>query len=291
MFQPLPQNANTKCSAATVGCVLKVDRDTLCVLDQNGSIRSVKPSQISNLIDQRRIPVATDRNGSEIRVRDKVREIGGEQKQGTIKHIHRSFLFLHNQAQNDNSGISVVRANNVATIAARGARVGQGTSNGLDLARMNPALHNNGANGTGKNMGPPNAANRWDRAYGQRCIVRRGPNKGLLGFLVSHRDEVAFLELDGSARVLEVPKDHLGFGKYGQPPCTERNCKLTLISRMSEQTREYLPFERTTFGRGRGRVDTAGPPKVPDWSGGRTPSGAAQGGRTPAWGASSRSRP
>jgi hypothetical protein len=101
---------------------------------------------------------------------------------------------------------------------------------------------------------------------------------------------MAFLELDGSAKILEVQKEYLGFGKYGQPPCTEQNCKLTPNSRMSEQTREYIPFERTNFARGRGRVDTAGPPKGPDWSGGRTPSGAAQGGRTPAWGASSRSR-
>lgn len=205
----------------TVGCVLEVDRDRLCVLDQHGSRKMIKPSQISNLISPRRSAVATDRNGSEIHVGDKVREVGGEQKQGDIKHVFRSYLFLHNRAQADNSGISVVRANNVVTIAARGGRVGQGMSNGIDTTRMNPALQRNGANGHAKSMAPPNATDRWDLAYGQRCMIRRGPNKGLLGFLVRHRDQVAYLELDGSSKVLEVPKDSLGFAEYVQTALNE----------------------------------------------------------------------
>lgn len=274
----------------TVGCILQVDRDTLCVLDQHGSRKIIKPSQVSNLIDPRRRAVATDRNGSEIHVGDKVREVGGEQKQGDIKHIFRSYLFLHNRAQVDNSGISVVRANNVATIAARGGRAGQGMSNGVDTSRMNPALQKNGANGHVKSMAPPNATDKWDFAYGQRCIVRRGPHKGLLGFLVSHRDQMAYVELDGSGRV-EVPKDVLGFAEYGQTALyTMWDIKLTLRSAMSEKTREYFPIERMIWGRGSARFGPANPPKVADWSGGRrTPSGVAQGGRTPAWEGASRS--
>lgn len=41
---------------------------------------------------------------------------------------------------------------------------------------------------------------------------------------------------------------------------------------------------------GRSGFAGATPSREPDWSGGRTPSGVAQGGRTPAWGASSRSK-
>ena len=51
------------------------------------------PSQISNQLERRRHAVATDRNGSEIRNEDTVREVGGEGKQGAILHIYRSFLF------------------------------------------------------------------------------------------------------------------------------------------------------------------------------------------------------
>lgn len=275
----------------TVGCVLQVDRDRICVLDQHGSRKMIKPSQISNVISERRKAVATDRHGSEIHVGDKVREVGGEQKQGEIKHIFRSYLFLHNRAQAENSGISVVRANNVATTAARGGRAGQGMSNGIDTTKMNPALQRNGVNGHAKSMGPPNAIDKWDYAYGQRCMVRKGPHKGLLGFLVSHRDSVAYLELDGSNTKLEVPKDAIGFAEYAQNTLHMMwDTRLTLYSAMSEKTREYFPFERMIWGRGRARVGPAAPPKVADWSGGRrTPAGAAQGGRTPAWEGASRS--
>lgn len=183
------------------------------MLDQHGALLKIRPTQISNLLGPRRSTVATDRNGSEIRFGDKVREIGGEQKQGEIMHIFRSYLFLHNSAQADNSGISVVRANNVATISARGGRGGR---NGIDTSRMNPAIQRNGANGHANSMAPPNASDRWNRALGQRCMIRRGPYKGLLGFLVEHRDQVAYLEQDGSTRKLEIWKDDLKFAEYAQ---------------------------------------------------------------------------
>lgn len=61
---------------------------------------------------------------------------------------------------------------------------------------------------------------------------------------------------------------------------------------MTGNSVDYQHFER-----GRGRVDSgrggfagATPARDPDWSGGRTPAGVTQGGRTPAWGSSSRSK-
>ena len=195
--------------AATVACVTKVDRESLRVLDQNGSTRSVMPSQISNKIEKRRNAVATDRNGSEIRMDDTVREIGGEQKQGVILHIFRSFLFLHNREQTDNSGLSVVRANNVATIAAKGGRVAQSGSTGPDLNKMNPAMARNGANGTAA-MAPPKSFGR-DRALGQTVTVRKGPYKGLLGIIKDTTDLDARVELHTKGRTITIPKDTLGF--------------------------------------------------------------------------------
>lgn len=194
---------------ATVGCVTKVDRESLRVLDQVGSVRSVMPSQISNKIEKRRNAVATDRNGSEIRTDDTVREIGGEQKQGVILHIYRSFLFLHNREQTENSGISVVRTTNVATVAAKGGRVAQGAGSGPDLNKMNPALMRNGANGTGP-MPPPKSFGR-DRALGQTVTIRRGAYKGLLGIVKDTTDLEARVELHTKGKTITVPKDTLGF--------------------------------------------------------------------------------
>jgi transcription elongation factor SPT5 len=204
-----------------VGCVTKVDRESLRVLDQNGSIRSILPSQISNKIEKRRNAVATDRNGNEIRTEDTVREIGGEQKQGVILHIYRSFLFLHNREQTENSGIAVVRTNNVATVAAKGGRVTQGASTGPNLARMNPALQRNGANGNSA-MPPPKSFGR-DRALGQTVTIRRGPYKGLLGIVKDSTDSEARVELHTKGKTITVPKDTLGFKEYVPPLFTTNN--------------------------------------------------------------------
>ena len=197
---------------ATVGCVTKVDRESLRVLDQNGSTRSIMPSQISNKIEKRRHAVATDRNGSEIRTDDTVREIGGESKQGVILHIYRSFLFLHNREQTENSGISVVRASNVATVAAKGGRVAQSGSTGPDLNKMNPALMRNGVNGNGA-MAPPKTFGR-DRALDQTVTIRKGPYKGLLGIVKDTTDSEARVELHTKGKTITVPKDTLGFKEY-----------------------------------------------------------------------------
>lgn len=278
---------------ATVGCVTKVDRESLRVLDQNGSIRSIMPSQISNKIEKRRNAVATDRNGSEIRTDDTVREIGGEQKQGVILHIYRSFLFLHNREQTDNSGISVVRATNVATVAAKGGRVAQGSSSGPDLNKMNPALMRNGANGNTP-MAPPKSFGR-DRALGQTVTIRKGPYKGLLGIVKDTTDSEARVELHTKSKTITVPKGTLGFKEYVHPVSALCNMPLTFFSPMTGQSIDYTRFSgsrgRGDGGRGgfSGNMGGATPGRVPDWSGGRTPLPMA-GGRTPAWGAGAAAR-
>ncbi|KAL8826040.1 MAG: hypothetical protein Q9170_007562 [Blastenia crenularia] len=253
---------------ATVGCVTKVDRESLRILDQNGSIRSVMPSQISNKMERRRNAVATDRNGSEIRIDDTVREVGGEQKRGVILHVYRSFLFLHNREQTENSGISVVRASNVATIAAKGGRVAQANA-GPDLAKMNPAMQRNGANGNGA-MPPPKSFGR-DRAQGQTVTIRKGPYKGLLGIVKDTTDTEARVELHTKGKTITVAKDTLGF--------------------KDSMTGQNIDYQRFTGSRGRGDGGRGGfggatPARDPAWSSSRTPVAIAQGGRTPAWGAS-----
>ena len=169
------------------------------------------PSQISNKIEKRRYAVATDRNGSEIRTDDTVREIGGEQKQGVILHIYRSFLFLHNREQTDNSGISVVRATNVATVAAKGGRVAQSSSNGADVSRMN-TLQKNGT--PGNTMAPPPKYHSRDYACGQTITVRRGPYKGLLGIVRNTTATEARIELHTKGKTITVPRDALTFKEY-----------------------------------------------------------------------------
>ena len=180
------------------------------VLDQNGSIRNILPSQVTNQIEARKNAVATDRNGSEIRVGDTVRETSGEGKTGEIKHIYRSFLFIHNRTQIENSGLFTTRCVNVATIAAKGART---TTTGPDLTKMNPALQmKNGMNGNGA-MPPPKMFGR-DRTLGKTVTIRKGPYKGMLGIVKDTTDTTARVELHSKSKVVNVDKSALSIKEY-----------------------------------------------------------------------------
>lgn len=189
--------------------MIKVDRESLRVVDQNGSLRNVLPTQIANKLAPRRDAVATDRNGAEIRNGDTVREVYGEQRSGVITHIYRSFLFLHNKAQTENAGISVVRTTNVVTVSARGGR-----HTGPDLTKMNPAMAMQAPGGGNPNMPPPRRGGR-DRLIGKTVAVRKGRYKGLVGIVRNADDEYAQVELYTTnkpvllQREILVPKEYV----------------------------------------------------------------------------------
>jgi transcription elongation factor SPT5 len=258
---------------ATVACIVKVDRESMVVLDQNGQTRTVMPSQISNKLERRRSAVATDRNGLEIRIDDVVKEVGGEGKSGKIIHIHRSYLFLNSAEQPENAGVFVVRTTNVATVSAKGGRVA--ASSGPDLTSMNPALKRNGAGAN--DMPPPKTFGR-DRAIGQTVTIRRGPYKGLLGIVKESTDDNARVELHTKGKTVNVPRDALAFKD-----------KITGNS-IDPNSRPGYQGGRGNFtpSGGRGGLGSATP--APGWDGGsRTPMAAGLTERTPAWGQRSKS--
>lgn len=170
------------------------------------------PSQISNKITNRRHGVATDRNGSEIRVGDTVKEVSGEAKQGTILHIFRAYAFLHNRDQTESAGVFVCRTNNVATIIAKGGRITAGQASGPDLTKMNPAaLRGHG------NMPPPPVIPKQggrDKTIGQTVTIRQGEYKGLLGIVKDATETHARVELHTKGKTISLEKMKLGFREY-----------------------------------------------------------------------------
>lgn len=257
--------------ASTVGCVVKVDRESLKVLDQLGSVRNLLPSAISNKIEKRRDggAPATDHQGNEIKADDRVKEYGGEGREGRVLQVHRGFVFAQSRESRDNAGVFVARTNNVNTVAAKGGRVG------VDLTKMNQALR--GANGGGAAPMPPPMQKGRDRLIGQSVRVRFGPMKAMIGIVKESNDNGALVELHGKNKKLNMPKE-----------------KLAVIDR---QTGAVTCPDASQFGFGGARsAPGRGPPMggatpgrpgfgaPPMASGGRTPAyAAAAGGRTPAW--------
>lgn len=253
----------------TVGCIVKVDRESLAVLDQYGDTRQVMPSQIPNKLPRRRQAVAADRDGSEIRLDDKVKEFSGQQRQGKIIHIHRSYVFLHTNDSSENAGVFVTKAGMVNTVAAKGGRVNAAAS-GPDLGAMNPALklHKDG----GENRTAIQQAAKTfgrDRAVSQTAIIKRGPHKGLLGIVKDTTDTHARVELHTKGKTITVPKESLSF----------------------RDKKTGAPIDVNGRGRGGpGGFGRGSGDNVPSWQGGsRTPIGAGASDRVPAWGSRSKS--
>lgn len=246
--------------AVTVGCIIKVNRESLGILDQNGDIRQVMPSQIAHRLPRRKMAVAADRNGAEIRMDDVVKEILGMHRQGKIIHIYRQWVFLHSNEVKENSGVFVTRSSNLTTVAAKGGRLASQTTNtGPDLTTMNPALQRLGGNQS-KPMMPPKVIGR-DKSIGQSVHIKKGGYKGLLGIVKDATDAHVRLELHAKNKVITVPKDYVIF-------------------------KDKVTGERIDISR-RGLPQRGGlqpPSSDRGWQGGRTPSV----GRTPGWGSASK---
>ena len=251
----------------TVACIIKIEREAFQVLDQNGSNRTVLPRQISMKIENRK-SIATDRDGFEIRIGDTVKEVHGELRQGSILHIHRLFAFVYNREINENLGVFVAKTMNLATVAAKGARI----NTGPDLNKMNPAMQRR--MGPGGGMMPPPPVMRsggHDRAIGQTVIVRQGPYKGLLGIIKDTTDVSARVELHSNLKTISLEKSKLSFKMYH--PFIDYTNVIRPQGNLSYE-------EFASRGRGSTR-DT--PQSGPAW-GNRTPAVGDFGGRTPAYG-------
>jgi transcription elongation factor SPT5 len=265
--------------ATTVGCVVKIDKESLRVLDQNGQVRTLLPSNISNKLERRKNAVATDREGSEIRVDDVVKEWMGTQRQGHVMYVHRNFLFILNRAQVENAGMFVTTSQNVQTVAAKGGRI---NNVGPDLTKMNPALQRNGANGSAPAMPPPKTVGR-DRMIGKTVTIAKGPYKGLLGIVKDTTDANARVEIQIKNKQLMIQKEFLrvkdpisgapiGLGRGGRGPP---------MGGAAPGAFGRTPMASRVPGGAVGRTPAA----ADSWAGGRTPAGAGMsGGRTPAWG-------
>ena len=130
-----------------VGCIVKIERDSVEVLCQDGHLRTVNSNSITMRLTKSNNQFATDRNGQEVKIGDTVKETGGENRQGTILHIYRTFLFLHNREISENLGVFVSKIGSVTTVAVKGARGVVAGNLQSELERMNPAIK--------RNMPPP----------------------------------------------------------------------------------------------------------------------------------------
>lgn len=207
-----PQNSKydvkdlVQLNASTVGVIVKADRGLFGILAADGRYISVKPSGIAFKLEQsRREQIATDKNGSTIKVGDTVKEALGEKKrEGAILHIYKNSLFIKSHDIVENLGIFVTNSMNVSTIATKDSMVSK--SLGPDLNRLNPNL---------KLPNPIAAAGLRTKTGGRDkllykdVLVNSGNYKGLMGKVTDTDDVDARIELHTKSKKIKVNKTKL----------------------------------------------------------------------------------
>lgn len=266
-------------NAQTVGCIVQIERDNVGVLGQDGHLRKLTPAQITMKLKNTHNSFATDRNGQEIRVGDTVKEIHGDGRQGVILHIHRSALFLHDKALQENLGVFVSSIGSVTTVAVKGART--------DLNNKRGDMQQPSRQGRG-NMEAPSMPIRQggrDRIIGQFVTIGRGSQyKGLKGTVKDTTDTTARIELESKNKVVTVDKTKLLFTDQGR---TISYTEFVVPKKLLHLTNGGRPNSGGSWGGNGGRTpggwNTPGGGRT---SGGRTPGWGGNnngGGRTPAW--------
>lgn len=293
-------------NAETVGCIIKIDRDSVGVLTQDGDIRNISPSAINMKIAGTNRSFATDKDGNEIRVGDTVKETHGKGRQGVILYIHRRYLFLQDRNTTENLGVFVATINNVTTIAVKGARVDT-NKRGSFNSNSGPGSNNRWGQGGQRNNAVPIKQGGRDRIIGQFVTIGRGSQyKGLKGIVKDTTDEIARIELDSRGKMVSVDKTKLLFkGPSGQNiSYTEFVVPRRLLhltqpgGRGPDDRRGWngdggrTPAWGSSGGRTPGWADGGRTPamrggRTPNWNGSKTPA-YGDGGRTPAWNAASR---
>ncbi|KAL9061151.1 MAG: hypothetical protein Q9162_000296 [Coniocarpon cinnabarinum] len=267
---------------ATVGVVIKTDRDSLRILDQYGNIQNKSRSGIQQKIDRKKFDVSLDRDGAEVRLDDSVKEVVGAQRQGIVMHMNRGFLFMRDRSRVENAGMFVARNSNVVSMAAQRSAT-NGSQNGIARPNGNTP------------MPPPRSFGR-DRYLGKTCRIRRGPYKALIGLVKDATETDVRLELQGKQKIINIQKDLLvvvdpetnetiQMPQFGGP----RPAPTFAHRPAMEGPAHNVP---SWDGNG-GRTPVMNGGRTPGWAGGdggRTPAwaGAAAGNKTPAWRQASR---
>jgi len=191
-----------------VGVIVKVDVNSMKVLTHRGIITTAK---LSDIVGKRhsKFAAALDYHSNQIVKGDMVNVLQGQYqgKSGTIQHLYRGAVFIHNRSITENSGVIVVPAKHVAHTAAttmqaasnRGA-FGSAAAGG---ASMRGGFAMRGGRGRGRGTG------KFDPLFNKVVTVTSGPYKGYAGRVVVCDDTSVRVELSAITRTVQLQRNQV----------------------------------------------------------------------------------
>lgn len=188
-------------SQAQHAIIVHIGTGDLRVMTQTGTSKSVRLAEIRkkcNLASER--SSALDNSHNTIQSNDVVKVVNGANKgrEGTIKHMFRSILFLHSRMITENSGVFVDRARNVtlsgskvrAPISGLGARGGGRAGRG------------------GRGGGGPRGRRGEEELVGKSVKIKgKGRFKGYIGIIVNVHDDTVRVELHGKNKSINFSRE------------------------------------------------------------------------------------
>jgi len=184
-----------------IGVVVKCERDHIDVLDNSGTVRRVGLSAVK-LRRNTATSVTLDAQQNQVSVGDLLKVLDGPNKgrSGTIKHVWKSFIWLHTPTRTENSGILVVRARQCVLTGA------------ASLSRRN--AKSGGAMGAGTIVGGGRGRGRGRGAgvnplINKTARIKAGPFKGYRCIVKEASEMMARVELCATAQKVSVPVANL----------------------------------------------------------------------------------
>lgn len=215
----------------TVGVIVRLEKENLQILTQQGRVRPYKSQAVSKKSESNKKAVALDKDSNPIQVKDQVTVIDGpfKGKTAVVKHIYRTWAFLHSKAVLEYGGMFVSKARLlqvVGSTANRNLTTGFATP-GFNAGFMSPNLTSPhhpsaGANDQGIKLTPVNAYGGRDRAsaslIGKTIKIVKGSYKGHIGIVKDAIQTNARVELHSDCRTITVSMRNIAMADGGLIP-------------------------------------------------------------------------
>ncbi|CAM9491533.1 unnamed protein product [Lampetra planeri] len=198
----------------TVGVIVRLERETFQVLNMYGKVVTLKHQAVTKKRDNRHA-VALDSEQNNIQVKDIVKVIDGPHsgREGEVRHLYRSFAFLHSKRLVENGGMFVCKTRHV--VLAGGAKPRDVTNFSVGTfapksPRLASPMHPSGGGmqRMQQNMGR-GRGRRDTELIGQTVRITHGPYKGYIGVVKDATESTARVELHSTCQTISVDRTRL----------------------------------------------------------------------------------
>lgn len=215
----------------TVGVIVRLEKENLQILTQQGRVRPYKSQAVTKKSESNKKAVALDKDNNPIQVKDQVTVIDGQFKGKTavVKHIYRSFAFLHSKAVMESGGLFVCKTRLLQVVGSTGSRnLTTGFANpGMNAGFMSPRIvsphhPSSGGGSVGGHLMPVNAFGGRDRQsadlIGKTIRIVKGHYKGHIGIVKDAIHQNARVELHSDCRTITVAMGNIRLADGGAIP-------------------------------------------------------------------------